>query len=215
MNPFPLVLSAPSGGGKTTVARLLLDRRSDVGYSVSCTTRDPRNGEIDGVDYHFLSREEFNLRRDHGLFAEFAEVHGNLYGTLKSEITRVFDHGRHLVLDIDVNGAMQLLQAYPEAVLVFLLPPSADVLRDRLFARKSDTPAVALARLRNARDELAAVHSYKYVVVNDDLERAYQQVSAIMDAETVRHSRIPLLNHRVRKLISQLDAYISGHTSTS
>ena len=105
MNPFPIILSSPSGGGKTTIARLLLQRRTDVGYSISCTTRAPRDGEREGEAYHFLTRPEFEERRMRGDFAESAEVHGNLYGTLKSEVGRVLRAGRHVVMDIDVQGA--------------------------------------------------------------------------------------------------------------
>jgi guanylate kinase len=211
VTPFPIILSSPSGGGKTTIARLLLERRPDVGYSVSCTTRAARNGEVDGRDYHFLSRDEFARRRDAGEFAEHAEVHGNLYGTLRDEVDRVFAAGRHVVMDIDVQGARQFVASYPESVLVFLLPPSAEVLIGRLTGRNTEAPAVTLKRLTGARDELAAVHQYQYVVVNDDLEVAYRQVSSIVDAETVRHRRLPLLSDRVRRLVDELDRLITQH----
>lgn len=211
MNPFPLILSSPSGGGKTTMARLLLQRRDDVGYSISCTTRAPRNGEVPGQDYHFLSHEEFLARRASGEFAESAEVHGNLYGTLKSEVERVFALGRHVVMDIDIQGARQFAAAYPESVLVFLLPPSAETLLGRLAGRNTESPAAVLRRLTGARDEVAAVGSYHYVVVNDDLERAYAQVASIVDAETVRHRRVPLLEDRVRQLLEGLDREITRY----
>jgi guanylate kinase len=177
---------------------MLLQRREDVGYSISCTTRSPRNGETHGKDYHFLSLDDFRDRRGRGDFAESAEVHGNLYGTLKSEVDRVFGTGRHVVMDIDIQGARQFIAAYPESVLVFLLPPSAEVLLGRLTGRNTESPEAVRKRLTGARDELAAVGSYQYVVVNDDLERAYTQVASIVDAETVRHRRVPLLEDRVR-----------------
>lgn len=215
MNPFPLILSSPSGGGKTTIAHLLLERRSDVGYSISCTTRSPRNGEVDGRDYHFITREEFVARRAKGDFAESAEVFGNLYGTLRGEVERVFAFKKHVVMDIDVQGARQFIVAFPESVLVFLLPPSADVLLSRLTARNTESPALVQRRLTAARDELKAVGDYHYVVVNDDLERAYQQVSAIVDAETVRHRRLPKLDERVHDLIAELDRQITSSTFVS
>ena len=211
MTPFPIILSSPSGGGKTTLARLLLERRGDVGYSVSCTTRGPRGGECDGQDYHFLTSERFLEQRDRGDFAEYAEVHGYLYGTLKSEVTPILQSGRHVVMDIDVQGARQFVSAYPESVLVFLLPPSAEALISRLLGRKTEGATAALRRLTAARDELAAVHQYQYVVVNDDLEHAYTQVSSIVDAETVRHTRLPLLSDRVRRLVSELDRHITQY----
>ncbi|MGH7712689.1 MAG: guanylate kinase, partial [Gemmatimonadaceae bacterium] len=178
MNAFPLVLSSPSGGGKTTIAKMLLERRSDVGYSVSCTTRKPRSNEQDGRDYHFVSVDQFLERRARGEFAESAEVHGNLYGTLRSEVDSVLGSGRHVVMDIDVQGARQFVGAYPESVLVFLLPPSADVLIARLTKRNTDQRDDVHRRLNEARAELAAVGDYHYVVVNDALESAYNQVSA-------------------------------------
>jgi guanylate kinase len=211
VNPFPLILSSPSGGGKTTIARMLLQRREDVGYSISCTTRTPRNGEEHGKDYHFLSVPEFLERRGRGEFAESAEVHGNMYGTLKAEVERVFGVGRHVVMDIDIQGARQFVAAYPESVLVFLLPPSAEVLLGRLTGRNTESREAVHKRLTGARDELAAVGSYQYVVVNDDLERAYTQVASIVDAETVRHRRVPLLEDRVRQLVDGLDREITKY----
>jgi len=211
VNPFPLILSSPSGGGKTTIARMLLERRTDLGYSISCTTRGPRGGERDGTDYHFLSHDDFVARRARGEFAESAEVHGNLYGTLRSEVDRVFSTGRHVVMDIDIQGARQFIAAYPESVLVFLLPPSAETLLGRLAGRNTESQEAVLRRLTGARDELAAVGSYQYVVVNDDLERAFVQVASIVDAETVRHRRVPLLEDRVRQLVDGLDREITKY----
>lgn len=214
MNPFPLILSSPSGGGKTTIARLLMERRSDVGYSVSCTTRPARPGEQHGRDYFFLSPEEFVGRRDAGELAEWATVHGNMYGTLRGEVERVLSSGRHVIMDIDVQGARQFARAFPESVLVFLLPPSTDVLISRLRARQTEDHGKLLVRLQSAREELREVGAYQYVVVNDDLEEAYAQVTSIVEAETVRHRRQPLLDDRVAELIGALDRQIHEYSST-
>jgi guanylate kinase len=214
MNPFPFILSSPSGGGKTTIARLLLERRTDVGYSVSCTTRPRRSGEIDGKDYYFLSKEEFEARKERDEFAESALVHNNSYGTLRAEVERVLSSGKHVIMDIDVQGARQFARTFPESVLVFLLPPSTDVLISRLRARQTEDDAKLLVRLRSAREELREVGAYQYVVVNDNLEHAYTQVTSILDAETVRHRRLPLLDDRVAELIGALDRQIHGYSST-
>lgn len=214
MNPFPVILSAPSGGGKTTIAHALLERRSDVGYSVSCTTRRPRRGELDGKDYHFLTREAFVARRAAGDFAESAEVHGNLYGTLRSEIARVLEGGRHVVMDIDVQGARQIRTAFPQSVTVFVLPPSGEVLLERLRGRRTESPAELVARLHSALLELRAVEEYEYVVVNDDLERAVASVGAILDAEVVSRTRVSGLRRQVAELIDRLEAEIHHHSSS-
>ena len=214
MNPFPLVLSAPSGGGKTTIARKLLEQRSDVGYSISCTTRKPRPGEVTGRDYFFLTPEEFRTRREKGEFAESAEVHGNWYGTLRREIERVLGEGKHVIMDIDVQGAAQLGRAFPEAVMVFVLPPSGDELLKRLRARKTEDRASLTRRLMNALEELRRAEEYHYVVVNDDLEHAVERVSAVIDAETSRYERVHGLEEQVRSIIERLEQEVETHSST-
>lgn len=208
--PLPIILSSPSGGGKTTIAKRLLTERPDVGYSVSCTTRLPRAGEVDGRDYYFLSQGEFESRRDRGEFAEWAEVHGRLYGTLRREVRRVLESGRHVLMDIDVQGAVQFHDAFPEAVLIFVLPPSADVLLARLKARKTESREALAVRLQSALAELQALGRYEYVVVNDDLEHAVARVSSIIDAEVVRRERVEGLEAQVAGLVQQLEREIAG-----
>lgn len=207
---FPIVMSAPSGGGKTTIARLLLERRTDVGYSVSCTTRAPRPGEVDGVDYHFLSRHDFDVKAAHGEFAEWAEVHGNRYGTLRSAVREVMAAGKHVMLDIDVQGARQVTAAFPEALTIFIIPPSVEVLVARLMGRKSESEEALALRLRNARTELLEAERYQYVVVNDQLEHAVQEVHRIIDEESVRRERLPALGEDVERVIAHLVDGLAG-----
>lgn len=213
MTCFPVILSAPSGGGKTTIARALLARRPDLGYSVSCTTRSPRPTEQQGRDYYFMSRSEFLAERERGAFAESAEVHGNLYGTLRSEVERVLAGGKHVVMDIDPQGARQFVRAFPQTVTIFILPPSAEVLLDRLRSRKTENPVELAARLTSALQELQAVDDYQYVVVNDDLERAVAGVSSIVDAEVMSRTRVKDLRQQVGQLIERLEQEIHNNNT--
>ncbi|HEU4641070.1 MAG TPA: guanylate kinase [Gemmatimonadaceae bacterium] len=205
MKAFPIILSAPSGGGKTSIARRLLERRDDVGYSVSCTTRAPRNGEVDGRDYYFLSTPEFLERQQRGEFAESAEVHGNLYGTLRSEVQRVLASGQHVIMDIDVQGAAQFRTAFPESVLIYVLPPSGEVLLERLRARDTESRESLKRRLVSALVELRAVPNYHYVVLNDELDRAVASVSGIIDSEGLRRERLQNVERDVRAIIERLE----------
>ena len=189
MTPFLLVLSSPSGGGKTTIARSLLQARDDLGYSVSATTRPRREDERDGADYHFLSREEFLRRVEAGEFLEWATYAGNLYGTLRSEIDLIFARGRTAVLDVEIEGARQIRASFPNSLHLFVLPPSAEVLVSRLAGRKTEPAAVVRERITRAADELAAVAEYDYAIFNEDLVLAVAQVAAILDAEARRVTR--------------------------
>jgi guanylate kinase len=212
VSPFPVILSAPSGGGKTTIARALLARRPELGYSVSCTTRAPRPGEVQGRDYYFMTRSEFLAERERGAFAESAEVHGNLYGTLRSEVERVMAGGQHVVMDIDVQGAVQFVRAFPQSVTIFILPPSAAVLLERLKGRNTESAAQLAARLQSALQELQHVGEYEYVIVNDDLERAVASVESILDAEFVSRERVKNLRQQVGLLIERLEQEIENTT---
>ena len=208
MTAFPIILSAPSGGGKTTIARALLARHPDIGYSVSCTTRPPRPGEINGKDYYFLGRTDFLSKRERGEFAESAEVHGNLYGTLRSEVLRVMESGKHVLMDIDVQGAAQFTRVFPQSVTIFVLPPSAEVLLERLRLRQTESAQELADRLQTALQELQSVDEYEYVVVNDNLEQAVQRVASIIDAEVSSRERVAGLRNQVALLIDQLEREI-------
>lgn len=209
MKPFLLVLSSPSGGGKTTIARSLLQARDDLGYSVSATTRPRREGERDGVDYHFMGRDEFLRRVDAGEFLEWATYAGNLYGTLRSEIDQIFARGRTAVLDVEIEGARQIRANFPNSLHVFVLPPSADVLVGRLAGRNTEPPAVIRERIARAADELAAVAEYDYAIFNEDLVLAVAQVAAILDAEARRVARQEGLAPFIERLRRDVNAAAS------
>ena len=194
------MLSSPSGGGKSTIARHLLEAREDVTYSVSATTRAMRPGEENGRHYFFLDRAEFERRVEAGEFVEWAEYGGNLYGTLQAEIDRGLASGRHVVLDIEVAGSRQVRARFPEAVQVFVLPPSAAVLAQRLRGRKTEDPSSVARRLAIAAQELGAAREYEYVVVNDDVVDAVSQVAAILDVEARRVRRLTNLDGVIENL---------------
>jgi guanylate kinase len=202
VKPFLLVLSAPSGGGKTTIAKLLLQGRDDLGYSVSATTRPKRPDEREGVDYHFLPRDEFIRRRESGEFLEWATYGGELYGTLKSEIERIFAQGRHAVLDVEIEGARQIRKNFSNSLLVFVLPPSAEALMQRLTGRRTEDPALVRDRFVRAAEELKAVGEYDYAILNEDLVVAVSQVASILEAESWRVPRqdtLPVFVEQLRR----------------
>jgi guanylate kinase len=183
------VLSSPSGGGKSTIARHLLEAREDVTYSISATTRPRRPAEEDGKHYHFLDRAAFERTIERGELLEWAEYGGHLYGTLRAEVERGLGAGRHVVLDIDVAGARQVRTQFPDSVHVFVLPPSAATLVQRLRNRNTEDHNGIGARMAIAARELAAVSDYDYIVVNDDFVEAVAHVAAILDVEERRVSR--------------------------
>ncbi len=186
-----LILCSPSGAGKSTLTRFLLEALPEVTFSVSHTTRKPRANEIDGVHYHFLERDAFTRKVDDGRFAEWAHVHGNLYGTSTTEIDRARREGKRvLVFDIDYQGARQIKAKLPEAVGVFILPPSMPELRRRLEGRATDAPDVIERRYQKALVEIEHYGFFDYLIVNDDLSRAQQALLGITLAE--RHRRVRL-----------------------
>lgn len=175
------VLSGPSGVGKGTVRKELFRRRKGFFFSISCTTRKPRPGETDGVDYRFISKEEFERRRDNNEFLEWAKVHGNLYGTLWSDVDKTLSSGGDVVLEIDVNGAFQVKKRCKDVVLIFIAPPSQEELERRLKNRGSDDEISIALRLKNALSEMAEADKYDHVVINDNLERTVKDLEEIID----------------------------------
>jgi guanylate kinase len=187
---FLLVISGPSGAGKGTLVDRLIHARPECIFSISVTTRPQRPGEQDGVQYQFVSRPEFERRRDAGMLLEWAEVHGKFYGTPAAFVDDNVRAGRIVVLDVDVQGGASVRKARPDAVSVFVYPPSAAALRDRLRARNTDHPEVVELRLRNAPDEMAQYREYDYLVLNDELEAAVSRLVSIVDAERARVRRL-------------------------
>lgn len=206
---FPVIFAAPSGAGKTSIARALRDRRDDVEFSISATTRPPRPGEHHGVDYFFHSEEEFRGMVDAGELLEWALVHGNLYGTPRRNLKNAAERGRHLILDIDVQGSRLVRKQVPHAVAIFVLPPSGDELVRRLIGRRSETGELQRRRLTAARDELLAAKEFDYVIVNDDLDASVETVGTILAAERLRISRLDGLSSFVERLVSEVDEQLA------
>lgn len=196
-NGMVLILSGPSGSGKSTLYKKALQSVGGFEFSVSCTTRQPREGEENGVDYHFVSRERFGDLLEQDAFAEHAEVHGNFYGTLKSELISRMERGKDVLLDIDVQGAMQLRALCEKesffadsCVFVFVMPPSYTELEKRLRGRGSETEESLLRRLKNARTEMEYWRKYDYVILNDELESAAARFTALIEAQRLSVKRI-------------------------
>jgi len=187
--PFPVVVSAPSGTGKTSVVDKLLASDGRLVRAMTATTRPAREGEIQGKDYLFMSAEEFAAKRREGYFAESAEVHGFWYGIPKEQIATPLGKGKWVVLNVDVQGGLTIKKAYPNAVLIFLLPPSMAALEERLRGRATDSEEVIAQRLKNAQEEMAVAPQYDYVVVNDEIKACASRLMAIICAETSRTPR--------------------------
>jgi guanylate kinase len=200
-----LVLSSPSGAGKSTIARQLLsDAQMKLALSVSVTTRTRRASEIDGVHYHFISVREFERLRDSDALIEWAEVHGNFYGTPREAAENALADGQDMLFDIDWQGALQLQDKMKgDVVGIFILPPSMAALKQRLHRRAEDSDEVIDTRLRNARNEIERWRSYDYVVVNEDLDQAFRQVECIVTAERLRRDRCPGLFDFVSSLLDE------------
>ena len=195
------ILSSPSGAGKSTIARMILESDEDIGLSVSATTRPIRAGEVDGRDYHFVSDAEFDELVSGGKFLEWAHVFGYRYGTLKSEVWKQIEGGRDVLLDIDWQGTQQLKQVDPDIVRVFILPPSMAELERRLRSRGTDSDEVIQGRMTRAHAEISHCAEYDYVLINDDAEHCRKLVHTILKAERLKANRRIFLHDFVRELI--------------
>ncbi|MEI3338285.1 MAG: guanylate kinase [Clostridium sp.] len=185
-----IVISGPSGAGKGTICKALLEREDNLYISVSATTRSPRKGEVDGVNYYFLTQEEFKKKVDNNEFLEWAEVHGNYYGTPKFNVEEMINEGKNIILEIDVQGALNVKKNCEDGVFIFILPPSMEELKRRIIARGSETPESLIKRFKTAYEEINYISKYNYAVVNDDLEEAVKKVQNILYAEDCRVSNI-------------------------
>jgi guanylate kinase len=209
-----LVISSPSGAGKSALSRALLDRdrknSQQIVLSVSVTTRPRRSSEVDGVHYHFRDIAGFESMRERGELLEWAEVHGNFYATPRKPVEQALASGKDVLFDIDVQGTLQLYRSMREDVVsVFILPPSIAELQDRLKRRAEDSDAVIRRRLHTAERELAAWQDYDYVLVNDDLDACFQQLTGILDAERLKRVRNPALSDRMAVLQADLAAVLA------
>ena len=176
------IISGPSGTGKTTLCSAVLNRFPDMLYSVSYTTRKPRNGEQSGIDYYFIKKKDFKDKIEDGKWAEWAEVHGNYYGTRAELLDKELDSGRDIILDIDVQGTIRLLKRYPESVAIFIMPPSIEELKRRLKLRNTDSGEVIAKRLENAKIEMAKKDLYLHVIINNQLPEAIEQLIAVIES---------------------------------
>ncbi len=186
---FPIILSAPSGAGKTTLSREIIKQHPEIHYSISVTSRPPRQVEVDGQDYHFVSVAEFEKMLENKEFAEWAMVHDNYYGTPKKQIEARIDRGTDVIMDIDTVGARSIKRLFPQSVCIFVLPPSLEELGTRLRSRATDSEEVINKRLNRAKLELLEIGDFEYFIINDRFEDAVTQVRAIIEAERCKLSR--------------------------
>ncbi|MGL4875685.1 MAG: guanylate kinase [Clostridium sp.] len=185
-----LVISGPSGAGKGTICKALLEKRDDLHISVSATTRSPRNGEEDGVNYHFLTKETFKEKIQKNEFLEYAEVYGNFYGTPKTDVQKLLDSGKNVILEIDIQGALKVKENSEDGIFIFILPPSMEVLKQRIINRGSETPESLMTRFKAAYKEINYISKYNYAVVNDEVDLAVDKIEAIITTEKCRVDRI-------------------------
>ena len=185
-----IVVSAPSGAGKTSLCREILKYIPDIKHSISYTTRAPRSSERDGIDYHFVTEDIFKKMIEEDAFIEWAIVHGNYYGTCKQELETLLEEGNDIILDIDSQGAMQIRQKFNNGVFIYILPPSFEDLRERLTVRKSDSPEEIEKRLRKAREEIKNYTMYDYLIINDEFDKALERLKAIIIASRIRIDRV-------------------------
>ncbi len=185
-----LIISAPSGAGKSTLVELLLSQNKELFFSISHTTRPPRPGEMDGIEYFFVSEENFKRMIQEEEFFEWAQVHGYYYGTSKTMLKKAENRHSDLILDIDVQGAAKVKQILPEATSIFILPPSFEVLRERLQRRQKDTEQQIAKRIENARQEIQYCHQYDYIVINHELHAAFEDLSSIIRSQSCRRENL-------------------------
>lgn len=185
-----IVISGPSGAGKGTVCKALFERNKGIQFSVSCTTRQPRENEKDGVNYFFTARDKFEKMIENNEFLEYAEVYGNYYGTPSAYVEKNLEEGKDVILEIDIQGALKVKNSYPSGVFVFILPPSMKELKNRITKRGSETPESLVRRFKSAFEELNYISNYSYVVLNDEVENAVEKLESIILAEKCRVDRL-------------------------